>query len=501
MGAARIVRTMAAILALDQGTTSSRAILFAADGTVLARASRPVPQHYPRPGWVEHDADAIFDGQWAAAVEAHAAGGAPPIAAVGITNQRETVVLIERATGRPLYRAIVWQDRRTADELRRLRATGVADAVAAKTCLPLDPYFSAAKIAWLLDHVPGARAAAERGDVVATTIDAFLVHRLTGGAVTATDASNASRTSLVDLATGDYDDELLRLFRVPRACLPEIRASAGDFGSVAATGWPIRGVLGDQQAALFGQGCHTPGTAKCTYGTGAFLLMQCGTERPIARDGLLATIAWRIGTTLHYASEGSVLVAGALVQWLRDELGLFATSADIEALARSVPDSGDVVVVPAFAGLGTPHWDADARGAILGLTRGTTKAHIARAALEAIALQILDVQRAIERATERAFTELRVDGGAAANRLLLELQASLSGVDVVRPAELETTAVGAMQVARLGLGDTSVLAAAAPGAERIAPMPDRLDRERLERFWAAGVARARGWSRVGAPNG
>ncbi len=488
---------MPVFLALDQGTTSSRALVFDADGNELAKAQLEFAQHFPRPGWVEHDAAEILATQEAALQRAWAQAGSPSIAGVGITNQRETIVLWERASGQPLQRAIVWQDRRTARELEALRARGLAPRVLELAGLPLDPYFSAAKIAWLLDQVPGARKRAERGELCIGTIDTWLVFRLTRGEVFATEPSNASRTSLYALASGDWSDELCELFRVPRACLPEIRDSAGDFGQIAGRGWPIRGVLGDQQAALFGQGCLAPGEAKCTYGTGAFLLANSGTTPPAPRHGLLATVAWRIGGQDTFALEGSVLVAGALVQWLRDGLGIVTRSGEIEALARTVPDSGGVVLVPAFAGLGTPHWDADARGLLIGLTRGTTRAQIARAGIEAIALSVTDVVEALAATLGAPPPELRVDGGAAANDLLLEVQATLLATPVVRPANLETTALGAMRIAALGSG-APVWAPGGAGpvgaSTRFMPQAALCDRLRLRRIWAAAVQRAKGWA-------
>src|SRR5688572_4219071 len=406
-----------AYLALDQGTTSTRAVAYDDSGRVLAQAQRELTQHYPQPGQVEHDASEIADAACHVVRQAWLAADSPHLRALGITNQRETVVVFERKTGQPIHRAIVWQDRRTAGVLAGLQAH--AERVRARTGLPLDPYFSAAKIAWLLDAVPGARARAERGELCAGTIDSWLLFRLTAGAVFATEPSNASRTSLFDLRSGAFADELCALFRVPRACLPEVRPSVGDFGIAAGRGWPLRAVLGDQQAALFGHGCFAAGEAKCTYGTGAFVLANAGTAPPAPRNGVLATVAWRLGAATTYALEGSVLVCGAAVQWLRDGLRLLRTSAESEAVARSVPDSGGVAFVPAFAGLGTPHWDPLARGTIVGLTRGTTAAHVVRATLEAMALQVDDVLRAMGEGL--ALTELRVDGGAAANGLLLEL--------------------------------------------------------------------------------
>lgn len=479
-------------LALDQGTTSSRAIVFDACGSVLGFGQHEFPQHFPAPGHVEHDADDILASQLRAADDALAAAGHPPVRAVGITNQRETVVLWERATGRPLHRAIVWQDRRTAPQLDAIRLAGHEELVRERTGLPLDPYFSAAKIAWLLDAAPGARRRAERGELCAGTIDSWLLFRLTDGAVFATDPGNASRTSLFDLSTGAWSDELCALFGVPRALLPEVRPSAGDFGATA-RGWPLRAVLGDQQAALFGHGCTQPGGAKCTYGTGAFVLRNAGPTLPARRPGVLTTVAWRIGGETTFAEEGSVLVCGASVQWLRDQLGILRRSADAESIARSVPDTGGVVFVPAFAGLGTPHWDPSARGLLVGLSRGTTPAHLVRAAIEAMALQVDDVLDAMGGGPWRA---LHVDGGAAGNGLLLELQAALLGAPVVRPAFLEATAFGAFRMSLLGAEvHTDVRALPSlPGQALVVEPPAGLPVAALRARWRSAVQRARGWA-------
>ncbi|MBL8726891.1 MAG: glycerol kinase [Planctomycetes bacterium] len=487
-------------LALDQGTTSSRAIVFDRDGAVRGSAQREFPQFFPAPGLVEHDAEQILHSQLDAAAAAVAAAGAPPIEAVGITNQRETVVVFDRSTGAPIHRAIVWQDRRTAPQLQALQAAGHADLVRERTGLSLDPYFSAAKIAWILDHVPGARAAAERGELGAGTIDTWLLFRLTGGSVFATDASNASRTSLFDLHRGAFDDELCRLFGVPRACLPEVRDSAGDFGTWQPHGWPLRAVLGDQQAALFAHGCTAPGTAKCTYGTGAFVLQNAGAARPEPAPGVLATVAWRLRGATTFAYEGSVLVCGAAIQWLRDQLGILGSAAESEAVARSVPDSGDVVFVPAFAGLGTPWWDASARGLWIGLSRGTSRAHLVRATLEAMALQVDDVLTAMRGADSppgAARAPLHVDGGAAANDLLLQIQAALQGASVVRPALLEATAFGAFRMSLLGAGAIDDLARlpALPGRPTVfEPTLAAAAVTRLRSRWRDAVARCRGWA-------
>ena len=446
------------VLALDQGTTSSRALVFDRRGRIVARAQQEFAQHYPQPGWVEHDPLDLWETTrrtaLAAVAEANLTGRR--IAAIGLTNQRETTLLWERRTGRPLHRAIVWQDRRTAEACAKLQRRGLEPLFRQKTGLRLDPYFSGTKLAWLLDHLPGARRRAERGELAFGTVDTWLLWQLTGGRVHATDASNASRTLLLNLHTGDWDDELLRLLRIPREILPEVRASSGDFGEVSAVpalrGVPIAGIAGDQQAALFGQACWRPGMAKNTYGTGCFLLMHTGAKPVVSKNKLLTTIAWRIGQKTDYALEGSVFIGGAVVQWLRDGLGLIAQSVDVEKLAASVPDNGGVYLVPAFAGLGAPHWDADARGVITGLTRGSNAGHLARAALESIAYQSADLLRAMEADAGRRLRELRVDGGAVGNNALMQFQADLLRVAVVRPRTTETTALGAAYLAGLAVG-------------------------------------------------
>ncbi|MEY3142360.1 MAG: putative glycerol kinase [Planctomycetota bacterium] len=464
------------ILALDCGTTSVRAIVFAVQpeggAAEIGTGQREFAQHFPKPGWVEHDADEIWTALLACVKDALAAAkrSASEIAAIGITNQRETIVVWDRATGKPIHRAIVWQDRRTASRLVELRAEGHEDAVRAATGLTLDPYFSATKLAWILDAVPGARARAEAGELAAGTIDSWVLWKLTNGRVHATDASNASRTLLARIggAAGcAWDDALCSIFRVPRAVLPEIRDSAGAFGASDAAllgaAIPVTGIAGDQQSALFGQSCFTPGDAKCTFGTGCFLLANAGTAPPPAPNGLLTTVAWRIGGQTTYAIEGSVFVGGSAVQWLRDGLSFFEKSREVNALAASVADSGGVVVVPAFAGLGAPWWDADARGAVLGLTRGSTKAHISRATLEGIAHQVADLVEAIE-AGGVLVHALRVDGGAAASDLLMQFEADFLGKSVVRPRILETTALGAAQLAVAGLSTASAADALKHGA-------------------------------------
>jgi glycerol kinase len=449
---------MTFILALDQGTTSSRAIVFSDAGEIVAVAQREFRQHYPQPGWVEHDAEEIWRSQHDVACEALTRAGLKhsDVAAIGITNQRETVVVWDRASGVPIHRAIVWQDRRTAGECDRLRAAGREPMVREKTGLVLDPYFSGTKFAWILDHCPGARAAAEARRLMCGTIDSWLIYRLTQGAVHVTDASNASRTLLMNIHTGQWDDELLECFNVSREMLPEIRSSSEVYGTVAGNDGiariAIAGIAGDQQAALFGQACFEPGTAKNTYGTGCFALMNTGAQAVASRNKLVTTVAWNLGGQLEYALEGSVFIAGAVVQWLRDGLGIIKSSAEVERLARSVPDSGDVFFVPAFTGLGAPHWDPYARGAIIGITRGTTAAHLARAAVDSIALQVADLVDAMRSDATSALTDLRVDGGASVNDALLQHQADILQLPVVRPKVTETTAMGASYLAGLAAG-------------------------------------------------
>mgnify|MGYP003571142527 FL=1 len=446
-----------AILAIDQGTTSSRAVVFTDTYEVIAVAQREFQQIYPEPGWVEHDPDVIWATVRATAREALAAADKAgyAVAAIGITNQRETTLVWDRKTGEPVHNAIVWQDRRTAQTCAALREAGHADRVHEKTGLVLDPYFSATKIAWILDHADGARARAEAGELVFGTVDTWLIWRLTGGAVHATDATNASRTALYNIRTNAWDEALLSLFGVPAAMLPEVRDSAGDFGvteaAVLGRALPIRGVAGDQQSAAIGQACLMPGEMKSTYGTGAFLLINTGTEPVLSQNQLLTTIAWRIGGETVYALEGSILSAGATVQWLRDGLGLIAKASEIEALAAAAdPDSG-VYLVPAFTGLGAPYWDPDARGAIIGLTRGSGRAEIARAALDSTVHQTCDLLDAIA-ADGVAATRLRVDGGMTANNALMQRLADLTGIEVVRPVQSEATAWGAAFLAGLGAG-------------------------------------------------
>ena len=492
---------MPLVLALDQGTTSSRAILFDRDGTPRASAQQEFRQIFPQPGWVEHDPTEIWATQSGVLHEALAKAGAGPhdVAAVGITNQRETTVLWERATGRPVHNAIVWQDRRTAPMCDELRAAGLAPLFAQKTGLVLDAYFSGTKLRWLLDHVDGARARAARGELAFGTIDAWLVWNLTGGRVHCTDASNASRTLLYDIRTGDWDDELLRILDVPREVLPAVVPSAGVCGDAVIGGVrvPIAGIAGDQQAALFGQACTSPGLAKNTYGTGCFLLLNTGAHAVASTNNLLTTVAWNRPAGLDYALEGSVFIGGAVVQWLRDGLRIIDRAPEVEALAASVPDNGGVYLVPAFAGLGAPHWDAYARGTITGLTRGATRAHIARAALESIAFQSADVLAAMEKDAGITLSELRVDGGAAANDLLLQFQADILGVPVVRPQVLETTALGAAYLAGLAVGywrgDADV-AANWRVDRRFEPAMPAARAAELRAAWDRAVGRAKGWA-------
>ena len=443
------------VLAIDQGTTSTRAILFDAGANVVAVAQHELTQHYPQRGWVEHDPEEIWDDTLAAVREVLDKSGLEigRVAAIGITNQRETIVVWDRATGEPIHRAIVWQDRRTADECARLKSEGAEALVRSTTGLLLDPYFSATKIAWVLDHVPGARERAERGELACGTIDCFLLWRLTGGKVHATDFTNASRTSLLDIRSGSWDPELCRLFRVPEQLLPEVRDNSGLFGMTKAglfdAELPIAGMAGDQQAALFGQACFHEGMIKSTYGTGCFMLVNTGAEPVVSRHRLLTTPAYRLGGKATYALEGSIFVAGAAVKWLRDGLGAITDAAQTHGLATEVPDSHGVIMVPAFVGLGAPHWDPDARGAIFGLTLDATGAHLARAALEAVAYQSLDLIEAMARDFDFPVEAVRIDGGMAANAWLGQFLADILQVPVERPQNLETTALGAAFLAGL----------------------------------------------------
>jgi glycerol kinase len=498
---------VAYILSLDQGTTSSRAILFDHGGAVAAVAQREFQQIFPRPGWVEHDPREIWASQISVATEALARAQAGPgdVAAIGITNQRETTVVWDRETGEPVCHAIVWQDRRTADICDRLKADGFEDLVRQRTGLVIDAYFSGTKIAWILDHVEGARAKAAAGRLAFGTVDSWLVWNLTGGRVHVTDVSNASRTMLFNIHTLAWDDDLLRMLDVPASLLPEVRASSEVYGRVAAglglDGVPIAGMAGDQQAALFGQMCVTPGMAKNTYGTGCFLLQNTG-GRPVQSDNrLISTVAWKVGGRTEYALEGSVFIGGAVVQWLRDGLGLIRESADVERLAATVPDNGGVYLVPAFAGLGAPHWDPYARGTIVGLTRGTGAGHIARAAVESIAYQVSDLLDAVHRDSGIALGELRVDGGAARNDALMQFQADLLGVAVVRPQVTETTAIGAAYLAGLAVGfwgSQEEIARQWQAERRFEPSMPRAEADRLLGRWHEALGRSKGWLSAGA---
>lgn len=446
------------VLALDQGTTSSRAIIFNHDGIITAVSQKATEQYFPKPGWVEHDPNEIWYTQSSVAAEAIAKANLSglDIACIGITNQRETTIVWDRETSLPVYRAIVWQDRRTADFCRMLKEEGHGEMIQKKTGLIIDAYFSATKIRWILDHVPGARERAERGELCFGTVDSWLVWKFTHGRVHVTDVSNASRTLLFNIHTLQWDKELLELFNIPESMLPEVKASSEVYSETATTLFstkiPISGIAGDQQAALFGQLCTEPGMTKTTYGTGCFMVMNTGDKVVESGNNLLSTIAWKIGGKVTYALEGSVFVGGAVIQWLRDGIGMIATSQDSEALATSVPDNGGVCFVPALTGLGAPYWDQYARGAILGITRGTTPAHITRAALEGIAFLVYDVLKAMEQDVKRGSLEIRVDGGAVANNFLMQFQSDICNVDVVRPKVLETTALGAAYLAGLAVG-------------------------------------------------
>ena len=491
------------VLALDQGTTSSRAIVFDERGEPRATAQKEFRQYFPQPGWVEHDPEEIWRSQLACARAALKKARLRPraVAAVGITNQRETVVAWERKTGKPVHNAIVWQDRRTAARCEVLKKEGWAPKIAAKTGLVIDPYFSATKLSWLLEAIPGLRARAERGEIAFGTIDTWLAWKLSGGALHVTDPSNASRTMLYDIHLGAWDSELLRLFRIPQGTLPEVRPSSHVHGAslkaLLGAEVPIAGIAGDQQAALFGQACHEAGTAKNTYGTGCFLLLNTGDQAIASRNGLITTCAAQAGAK-QFALEGSVFIGGAVVQWLRDGLRLIKRSVDVEKLAASVPHSGGVYFVPAFTGLGAPHWDAFARGTIVGLTRGSNAGHIARAALESIAFQSAELLQAMEQDSGQALKELRVDGGAAADGLLMQFQADLLGVPVVRPRVLETTALGAAYLAGLATGvwaSREQIAKQWRAAKRIEPRMMRDEAARRMDDWKRALERAKTWQK------
>ncbi len=445
------------ILALDQGTTSSRAIIFDRNGLPVSTAQKEFTQFYPQPGWVEHDPDEIWSTQAGVALEAITKAGikSNDIASIGITNQRETTVVWERSTGKPVYNAIVWQDRRTADFCDKLKNDELSQTIQSKTGLIIDAYFSATKIHWILNNVKDARRRAENGELAFGTIDSWLVWNLTGGKMHLTDVTNASRTMLFNIHSLEWDDELLKIFDIPVSMLPEVKSSSEIYGETSghfSSSIPIAGVAGDQQAALFGQMCIEPGMVKNTYGTGCFMVMNIGTKPIESKSKLLTTIAWKIGKETHYALEGSIFIAGAVVQWLRDGLGIIKKSGDVEELASKVKDSGGVYFVPAFAGLGAPHWNQHARGTIVGITRGTTSSHIARAALDSIAYQTLEVLLAMQNDSGVQIRQLRVDGGATINNLLMQFQSDLLQADVVRPKITETTALGAAYLAGLGVG-------------------------------------------------
>jgi glycerol kinase len=484
------------VLAIDQGTTGSTALLLDADVRVVAQHNVEFPNYYPQPGWVEHEPEEIWTSVGTAVAGALERAGDVRIVAVGITNQRETSLFWDRKTGAPIHRALVWQDRRTADRCQALKDQGREDWVRERTGLVLDPYFSGTKAEWLLDNVDGARRRAEKGELCFGTIDSFVASRLTGAHVT--DASNASRTLLFDLHELDWSDALLDLLRVPRACLPAIVDNAAVVGRTKGVGFlpdgiPVAGMAGDQQSALFGQACFSVGSAKCTYGTGAFVLMNTGHSIVASSHGLLTTVGWRLDGTVTYALEGSAFIAGAAVQWLRDELGFIATAAEVEALAASVPDSAGVTFVPALAGLGAPHWRPEARGILSGLTRGSGRAHIARAVLEGIALQIVDILLAMELDAGTPLTELKVDGGASENDLMMQFQADVLGVHCVRPTVLETTALGAAFLAGLGVGlweSTDAIRDAWAEDRRFVPRMDEQQRAVQRARWSDAVRRA-----------
>jgi glycerol kinase len=493
---------MAYILALDQGTTSSRAILFNEAGAIAAVAQHEFEQFYPQAGWVEHDPTEILTSQVACAVEVLGKAGARPrdVAGIGITNQRETVIVWDRATGKPVYRAIVWQDRRTAPLCELLEKSGTGESVSSKTGLVLDPYFSATKVRWILENVPGAQARAERGELAFGTVDSWLIWHLTSGQRHVTDVTNASRTLLYNIVKGEWDAELIRIFGIPESMLPDVVWSSEKVGEVTTTlglgGTTIAGIAGDQQAALFGQLCWSAGEAKNTYGTGCFLLQNIGTEFVRSKHRLITTVAASAQHRLEYALEGSIFIGGAVVQWLRDNLKLIGSSAEVEELAASVPDAGGVVFVPAFVGLGAPHWDPHAGGLLIGLRRDTKPGHIARAALESIAFQVADVLEAVHSETGTPLGALRVDGGAAVNDLMMQFQADLLGVPVVRPRVTETTALGAAYLAGLATGfwaDPDELRAKRKDDVRFEPRMDAADRKVRRARWQRAVERSKNW--------
>jgi glycerol kinase len=495
---------MSHILSLDQGTTSSRAIVFDEHGNIAAVAQKEFEQIFPKPGWVEHDPKEIWSSQIGVATEAISTAGlkARDISGIGITNQRETTVVWERSTGRPVHNAIVWQDRRTAEHCDRLRSDGHEDTFREKTGLVLDAYFSGTKVRWILDNVDGARKKAEAGELCFGTVDSWLVWNLTGGALHITDPSNASRTLLYDIHEGGWDDELLEIIDVPRSMLPEVRSSSEVYAETSTDVFPhaipVAGIAGDQQAALFGQRCTEPGMVKNTYGTGCFMLLNTGTEAVPSKNNLLTTVAWKIGDRTEYALEGSVFIAGAVVQWLRDGLKIIRSAAEIEELSLTVEDNGGVYLVPAFAGLGAPHWDQYARGTIVGITRGTTAGHIARAALESIAYQVGDVLHAMEADSGIDIKELRVDGGAAQNDLLMQFQSDVLQAPTVRPKILETTALGAAYLAGLAVGywkDQAEVNKQWQADKRFEPAMDAAAVEALRKDWGRALERSKAWAK------
>ena len=492
------------LMALDQGTTGSRCVIFDQRGNTVASAAKEFTQYFPHAGWVEHDAEEIFDTQLWCAREALKRTSLSPtdVAAIGITNQRETTIVWERATGKPICPAIVWQCRRTATRCDELTAAGLGDTIRAKTGLALDPYFSATKLEWILQNVAGAKERAARGELCFGTVDSYLIFRLTRGKVHATDPSNAARTLLYNIHDMQWDSDLLSLFRIPAAMLPEVKPSAGLFGYTDAdmlgAPLPIAGVAGDQQAALFGQCCFEEGTVKNTYGTGGFLLMNTGERAVCSESGLLTTVGWQIGDRVTYVLEGSVFICGAAIQWLRDGLGLLTTAAESEEIARSVSDTGDVYFVPALSGLGTPYWDPYARGTIVGLSRGTTRAHIVRATLEAMAFQTVDVLEAMRKDAKTPIPALRVDGGASANDLLLQMQSDLSALPILRPACIETTALGAANLAGLAVGvfkDLDEIKTNIAVERTFTPAIAEPEREARYNAWKKAVGRAKGWAK------
>jgi len=494
---------LAYVLALDQGTTSSRAILFDHDGSIRSIAQREFEQIFPQAGWVEHDPEEIWSSQISVAVEALSRGDVRPrdIAAIGITNQRETTVVWDRQTGRPIYNAIVWQDRRTAGLCDQLKNAGHEKLIQERTGLLIDSYFSATKIRWILDQVPDARRMAEAGRLAFGTIDSWLIWKLTSGKLHITDVSNASRTMLFNIHRCEWDEELLRLLEIPRSLLPEVRASSEVYSEVTTTlglgSIPIAGIAGDQQASLFGQRCTSPGLAKNTYGTGCFLLQNTGRDAVPSKNRLVTTVAWKIGDAVEYALEGSVFIGGAVVQWLRDGLHVIHDSNEVEALANSVSDNGGVYMVPAFVGLGAPHWDQYARGAIFGITRATTSGHLARAALESIAFQVADVLDAMQLDAGTPLPELHVDGGAAVNETLLRFQADILGIPVVRPAVMETTALGAAYMAGIATGfwrDAGEIASMPLEEKRYEPRMSRAETDALRGRWKEALSRSKRWA-------